>query len=72
MKGLLHVAGLPTPVLINGVQHLVHPPSHLESWPDADRRSRLIFIVRGIEQARIERSLATFNGLVNRPAAQRV
>ncbi len=72
LKGLLHVAGLPTPVLINGVQHLVHPPSHLESWPDADRRSRLIFIVRGIEQARIERSLATFNGLVNRPAAQRV
>jgi G3E family GTPase len=65
LKGLLNVAGVPTPVLINGVQHIVHPPSHLEAWPDADRRSRLIFIVRGLQRARIERSLAAFNDLVN-------
>jgi Cobalamin synthesis protein cobW C-terminal domain len=50
----------------------VHPPSHLEAWPDADRRSRLIFIVRGLERAHIEHSLAVFNDLVNsRPAAAR-
>jgi len=65
MKGLLHVAGVSTPVLINGVQHLVHPPSHLEAWPDGDRRSRLVFIVRGIPRAAIERSLNAFNALVN-------
>src|SRR5262249_59774023 len=69
LKGLLNVAGVPTPVLINGVQHIVHPPSHLEEWPDADRRSRLVFIVRGLQRARIERSLAIFNGLVNKPAS---
>ena len=69
LKGLLNVAGVPTPVLINGVQHIVHPPSHLEQWPDSDRRSRLIFIVRGLQRARIERSLAAFNDLVNAPAA---
>jgi G3E family GTPase len=69
LKGLLNVAGVPTPVLINGVQHIVHPPSHLEQWPDSDRRSRLIFIVRGLHRARIERSLAAFNDLVNTPAA---
>jgi G3E family GTPase len=68
LKGLLNVAGLPAPVLINGVQHIVHPPSHLEAWPDADRRSRLIFIVRGLDRERIERSLAVFNGLINAPA----
>ena len=68
-KGLLNVAGVPTPVLINGVQHIVHPPSHLEAWPDDDRRSRLVFIVRGLQRARIERSLAVFNGLVNAPVA---
>jgi G3E family GTPase len=68
LKGLLNVEGVPTPVLINGVQHIVHPPSHLEQWPDADRRSRLIFIVRGLQRARIERSLAVFNDLVNAPA----
>ncbi len=69
VKGLLNVAGVPTPVLINGVQHIVHPPSHLDAWPDADRRSRLIFIVRGLQRARIERSLAVFNDLVNPQAA---
>jgi G3E family GTPase len=68
LKGLLNVAGVPTPVLINGVQHIVHPPSHLEAWPDHDRRSRLIFIVRGLERRRIERSLAVFNDLVYTPA----
>jgi G3E family GTPase len=65
LKGLLNVEGVPTPVLINGVQHIVHPPSHLEEWPDADRRSRLVFIVRRLERARIERSLAVFNDLLN-------
>jgi G3E family GTPase len=69
LKGLLNVAGVPTPVLINGVQHIVHPPSHLEEWPDADRRSRLVFIVRGLQRARIERSLAIFNGLINKPVS---
>jgi G3E family GTPase len=69
LKGLLNVAGVPTPVLINGVQHIVHPPSHLERWPDADRRSRLIFIVRGLQRGRLERSLKIFNDLVNAPAA---
>jgi G3E family GTPase len=69
LKGLLNVAGMPTPVLVNGVQHLMHPPSHLPEWPDADHRSRLIFIVRGLQRARIERSLAIFNEIVNAPAA---
>jgi G3E family GTPase len=69
LKGLLNVAGVPTPVLINGVQHIVHPPSHLEQWPDTDRRSRLIFIVRGLQRSRIERSLAVFNDLVNTPSS---
>ena len=69
LKGLLNVAGVPTPVLINGIQHIVHPPSHLEEWPDVDRRSRLVFIVRGLQRGRIERSLGIFNGLVNKPAS---
>jgi G3E family GTPase len=71
LKGLLNVAGVATPVLVNGVQHIVHPPSHLAAWPDGDRRSRLIFIVRRLERRRIERSLAAFNALVNPPEAVR-
>ena len=65
IKALLNVAGVSAPVLINGVQHLVHPPSHLDAWPGADRRSRLVFVVRGLSRPQIERSLAAFTALVN-------
>jgi G3E family GTPase len=61
VKGILNVVGLSTPVVIHGVQHVVHPPAHLEAWPDVDRRSRIVFIVRGLEQSVIERSLAAFH-----------
>ena len=63
IKGMLNVAGVGDPVLINGVQHIVHPPTHLDGWPDADRRSRIVFIVQDIPRERIERSLAAFNAL---------
>jgi G3E family GTPase len=65
VKGMLDVAGAPDPVLINGVQHIVHPPEHLGGWPDDDRRSRLVFIVKDMDREPIERSLATFNALAN-------
>lgn len=60
VKGLLNV-GSPGPLLLNGVQHVVHPPVHLETWPDEDRRSRLVFIGRGIEPGEVEASLRAFN-----------
>jgi G3E family GTPase len=62
VKGILNVLGLATPVVIHGVQHVIHPPVHLDAWPSADRRSRIVFIVRGLEQKAIERSLAAFSG----------
>lgn len=60
VKGILNLAGLPFPVAIHGVQHLVHPPVHLPAWGDADRRSRIVFIVRGIDQQWVERSFHAF------------
>ena len=60
VKGLLNV-GLEGPIVLNGVQHVVHPPEHLPAWPDDDRRSRVVFIGRGIERETLERSLAAFN-----------
>jgi G3E family GTPase len=56
IKGMLNVAGAVTPVALHAVQHLVHTPKHLAAWPDADRRSRLVFITRGLDPAVIERS----------------
>jgi G3E family GTPase len=52
VKGLLNVAGEAGPVVVQGVQHVFHPPVTLAAWPSDDRRSRLVFITRGIgEQA---------------------
>ena len=62
VKGILNVAGSATPVAVHGVQHLVHPPVHMAAWPDDDRRSRLVFIVDGLDRTAIERSLYAFLG----------
>jgi G3E family GTPase len=63
VKGILAVEGSEVPVAIHGVQHLVHPPVHMRAWPDADRRSRIVFIVQNLDRAVIERSLGTFLGM---------
>ena len=60
IKGILDVQGSATPVALHGVQHLIHPPVHLAAWPDDTRCSRLVFITRGLDQERVERSLRAF------------
>lgn len=61
VKGILNVAGEESPVAVHGVQHVVHPPAHMRAWPDADRRSRIVFIVDRLDPALIRRSLDMFN-----------
>jgi G3E family GTPase len=61
VKGILNVRGSAAPVFMNAVQHIVHPPQHLERWPTDDRRSRIVFIVRGIDTRLLRRSLAVFS-----------
>jgi len=65
VKGLLNVRDVETPVLVNGVQHIVHPPVHLPEWPDGNQCSRIIFIVQGMSAATIRNSLDAFNALAN-------
>ena len=60
VKGILQVQGSDAPVFINAVQHIVHPPQHLARWPSADTRSRIVFITRGMDHARVRRSLEAF------------
>src|SRR6266446_9518435 len=48
VKGLLAVAECRGPVVVHFVQHIAHPPVELEEWPDEDRRSRLVFVTRGL------------------------
>ena len=55
VKGLLNVEG--EPVAVHAVQTLIHEPVTLRQWPDAERRSRLVFIARGMNRADIESTL---------------
>ncbi|WOH84435.1 GTP-binding protein [Bradyrhizobium sp. BEA-2-5] len=70
-KAIVHVAEQPdAPIVVHGVQHVFHPPITLAGWPSADRRSRLVFIVRGIPRRIIENTLCKF-AAVSRAAIQR-
>jgi G3E family GTPase len=46
VKGIVNVDG--KPVVVQGVQHIFHPPVSLDRWPSADTDSRLVFITRNI------------------------
>ena len=48
VKGLVAIEECRGPVVVHFVQHVAHPPVELEDWPDGDRRSRLIFVTRGL------------------------
>ena len=61
MKGIVKVSDDPTrPVVLHGVQHVFHPPVRLPAWPDADERTRLVFIVKDIEKRMIEELFRAF------------
>ncbi len=59
------------PVVIHGVQHVFHPPVRLEKWPDADTRTRIIFILRDLAPAFVEDLWRAFAGevAIDRPDA---
>lgn len=69
MKGLVNVAGEDQPVVVHGVQHLFHPPARLPAWPDADRRSRFVFITRDVPRADLEKTLVAFRSDAAKRAA---
>lgn len=73
-KGLINVAESPEkPIVVHGVQHVFHPPRELAAWPSSDRRTRLVFITRGIPRTLIENTLSKFAAIdvarMRRPAA---
>ncbi len=65
VKGILNITGSETPVAIHGVQHFIHEPMHLNAWPNSNRDSRLVFILKNIHSSDIRNSLEKFNKLGN-------
>ncbi len=63
VKGIVHVAGESGPVVLQGAQHVFHPPMTLEGAHDTDPRSRIVFIVRNIPRESIEALFAAVNAL---------
>ncbi|MFL9911401.1 CobW family GTP-binding protein [Paraburkholderia sp. RL17-337-BIB-A] len=67
VKGLLSIVGCAQPVVLHAVQHVVHPVLHLDAWPDAQRRSTLVFITEGLARDRVEASYARFRQRLEEP-----
>lgn len=53
VKGLVNLVEFDQPVVVHGVQHIWHPPVFLDAWPSADRRTRMVFITRDIDDKMI-------------------
>ncbi len=64
VKGFLAVEGCQGPVVVQFVQHLAHPPIELETWPDGNRTSRVIFITRNISEAQVRGLIEAVQGIV--------
>jgi G3E family GTPase len=73
MKAIVNIEETPDrPMVLHGVQHVLHPASQLEAWPDDDHRTRMVFIVRDIEPRIIRELFDAFLGYTapDRPDAQ--
>lgn len=63
MKAIVKLAEHPErPIILHGVQHVFHPPVQLERWPDADHRSKLVFITKDLDESFVSRLWDAFLG----------
>ena len=69
VKGLIATRESPDrPLLVQGAQHVLHPPRRLPAWPDGSRETRLVVISDGLESSVIE---DLWRALVDIPAIDR-
>ena len=59
-KGIVRIRDTGEIVFLQGVSRVFHSPERLAGWPDADHRSRLVCITRGVEAAQLKATLAAF------------
>jgi G3E family GTPase len=64
VKGVVNVTGEPGPVILQAAQHVIHPPVTLESWRDADRSTRIVFITRNITRESVASLFTAVGALV--------
>jgi len=67
VKGLVNVAGEPgRPAVIQGVQHLLHTMTWLDTWPSGDTTTRVVFITQGIVRDRLAQIIETLDRVSSR------
>jgi len=59
IKGIVNIEGLDRPLVIHGVQHVLHTPVALNAWPSEDRRTRIVFIIRDMDEAELRGMLVS-------------
>ena len=63
MKGIIEIAEDPErPLVIHGVQKLLHPPARLPAWPDGQRGTRLVLITYDLPEDYVRRLFGAFVG----------
>jgi len=61
MKGIIELAEDPSrPLVVHGVQSLLHPPARLPAWPDDVRGTRLVLITLDMPEDYVRRMFAAF------------
>ena len=63
VKGFLNVDGCTGPIVVQFVQHLAHPPVELQTWPDGNTQSRVVFITRGVSERAVKDLFAAVGAL---------
>jgi len=60
MKGIVNIREFDKPIVIHGVHHIFHPPVILDAWPSEDRESRIVFIVRDMDEIYLQSIMDLF------------
>jgi G3E family GTPase len=72
LKGIVKLVEEPDrPLVIHAVQHVFHPFTHLDAWPDGDQRTRLVFITRDLPEQKMQELFGAILGAIapDRPDA---
>jgi G3E family GTPase len=64
MKGIVELAEDPgRPLVLHGVQKIIHPPARLPAWPDGRRGTRLVLITIDLDDDYLHRLFAAMTGM---------
>ncbi|MAW87964.1 MAG: GTP-binding protein [Phyllobacteriaceae bacterium] len=61
MKGIVELKDDPErPLVIHGVQSIMHPPARLDAWPEGPRGTRIVLITQDLGEDFVRRMFAAF------------